>query len=266
MAEWDAERVEQWARSQAERDETFGPATEKMLDMANIKAGNRVLDVAVGAGGSTLLAARRVGPNGYVLAIDTSANMLNAAAEAMQGAGLTNVETRVMDGENLDLDPDSFDAVICRFAMSQFSSPPTVLREMHRVVRPEGKVAVLDYSTVDKNPYRGIPITVAQNLGSTLEQYAWRWLHGEHRELEEAFRNGGFPDVAVHTVSIQRRFSSSAEVIRRLKNDMPGRYIAALGDAECEQAWAEVEQQLRRFEGPNGCEVPGELLIGVGTK
>ena len=102
MAEWDAERVELWVRSQAERDETHGPATEKMLDMANIKAGYRVLDVAVGAGGSTLLAARRVGPNGYVLAIDTSANMLNAAAEATQGAGLTNVETRVMAGENLD--------------------------------------------------------------------------------------------------------------------------------------------------------------------
>ncbi len=92
MAEWDAERVDQWVRSRAEREETHGPATEKMLDMANIEAGYRVLDVAAGAGGSTLLAARRVGPKGYVLAIDTSANMLNAVAEATQGAGLTNVD------------------------------------------------------------------------------------------------------------------------------------------------------------------------------
>ncbi len=263
MAEWDAERVEQWVRSQAERDETFGPATEKMLDGANIKAGYRVLDVAVGAGGSTLLAARRVGPNGHVLAIDTSANMLNAAAEATQGAGLTNVETRVMDGENLDLDGDSFDAVICRFAMHQFSSPPTALREMHRVVRPEGKVAALVYSTVEKNPYRGVPMTVAHRLGGTMPRS--QFVLGE-QVLEDTFRDGGFPEVAVQTVSIQRRFSSSAEVIRRLKDDMPGRYIAALGDAEREQAWAEVEQQMRRFEGPNGCEVPGELLMGVGTK
>ncbi len=84
--------------------------------------------------------------------------------------------------------------------------------------------------------------------------------------LEDTFRDGGFPEVAVQTVSIQRRFSSIAEVIRRLKDDMPGRYIAALGDVEREQAWAEVEQQMRRFDGPNGCELPGELLIGVGTK
>ncbi len=84
--------------------------------------------------------------------------------------------------------------------------------------------------------------------------------------LEKAFRDGGFPDVAVHTVSTQRRFSSSVEVIRSLKDENIGQRIAKLPDAEREQTWAEVEQQLRRFEGPNGCEVPGELLIGVGTK
>ncbi len=84
--------------------------------------------------------------------------------------------------------------------------------------------------------------------------------------LENAFRDGGFPDVAVHTASTQRCFPSSAEVIRRLKDSMLGEPIARLSDADRERAWVEIEQQLRRFEGPNGCEVPGELLIGVATK
>ena len=84
--------------------------------------------------------------------------------------------------------------------------------------------------------------------------------------LEDNLRDGGFPEFAVQTVSIRRRFSSSSEVIRRLKDDMPGRYIAALGDSEREQAWAEVEEQVRRFEGPNGWEFPGEVLIAVGAK
>ena len=89
---------------------------------------------------------------------------------------------------------------------------------------------------------------------------------GEPSVLENAFRDGGFPDVAVHTVSTQQRFPSSAEVIRRLKDGISGQSIARLSDSDREQAWAEVEQQLRRFEGPNGCDIPGELLIGVGTK
>ncbi len=84
--------------------------------------------------------------------------------------------------------------------------------------------------------------------------------------LENAFRDGGFPDVAVHTVSTQRRFPPRAEIIRRLEGGEAGRYIAKLPDAEREQAWAEIEQQLHRFEGPNGWEFPGEVLIGVGTK
>ena len=63
------------------------------------------------------MAARRVGPTGYVLAADTSASMLNVAAEAARKEGLTNIETRVMSAENLALDADSFDAVICRIAL-----------------------------------------------------------------------------------------------------------------------------------------------------
>ncbi len=84
--------------------------------------------------------------------------------------------------------------------------------------------------------------------------------------LENAFRDGGFPDVAVHTVSTQRRFPPSTEVIRRLKDENIGQRIAKLPDAERELAWAKIEQQLRHFEGPNGWEFPGEVLIAVGTK
>jgi ubiquinone/menaquinone biosynthesis C-methylase UbiE len=86
---------------------------ETMLDLANLRAGCRVLDVAAGTGEQTLLAARRVGPTGYVLATDISASMLNLAAQAIRDAGLRNVETRVMDAANIEVKADSFDAVIC---------------------------------------------------------------------------------------------------------------------------------------------------------
>ncbi len=107
-------------------------------------------------------------------------------------------------------------------------------------------------------------MTVAHRLESTIA--LGYFVLGEHRLLEDTFKDGGFPDVAVHTVSTQRRFSSSVEVIRSLKDQIIGQRIAKLPDAEREQAWTEIEQQLHGFEGPNGCEVPGELLIGVGTR
>ena len=104
---WD-EHAERRSRTQAQRDEVYGPATEMMLDLVDLRTGNWVLDVAAGTGDQTLLAARRVGSSGYVLATDLSTNMLNAATDAVRKAGLTNVETRVMDAETLDLDADSF--------------------------------------------------------------------------------------------------------------------------------------------------------------
>jgi hypothetical protein len=89
---------------------------------------------------------------------------------------------------------------------------------------------------------------------------------GEQRLVEDAFRNGGLSKVSVHTIATRRRFSSSTEAVKALQDDFHGSAITELPNSEREHAWQEVEQQLRGFEGPNGCELPGELLIGVGTK
>ena len=141
------ESADWWSAGQARRQETLGAVTEMMLDLAGVQLGSRVLDVAAGTGESTLMAARRVGPKGYVLAADRSASMLNVAAEAARKEGLTNVETRVMDAESLTLDSDSFDAVMSRSALMLFPNPVKALTEMRRIVRPGGKVSVIVFST-----------------------------------------------------------------------------------------------------------------------
>ena len=92
-----AEYAEQWRRGKSLRGEASGAVTEMMLDLAKIHVGDRVLELAAGMGDLAVMAARRVG--GYVLATDISANMLNLASETVREAGLTNVETRIMDAE-----------------------------------------------------------------------------------------------------------------------------------------------------------------------
>jgi ubiquinone/menaquinone biosynthesis C-methylase UbiE len=262
---WDSQEVaERRSRGRARRAELQGPATEMMLDLAEVRTGSRVLDVAAGTGDQTLIAARRVGPTGYVLATDVSASMLKLAADAVQEAGLTNVETRVMDAANIDLPPDSFDAVICQLGLFLFSDPAEVLRSMCRVVRPGGKVAALVFSTAEKNPYQGIPLGVARRFGSRpLPLFSL----GETSVLENIFREGGLRDVTVRAQSLRRRFASTAEVIQRLKETAFLRGpIEKMGEAERAEAWGEIECQFSRLDGPNGVEVAGEFLIGIGTK
>jgi ubiquinone/menaquinone biosynthesis C-methylase UbiE len=262
---WESSEVaERRHRGRARRVEIQGPATQMMLDAAEVRTGSRVLDVAAGTGDQTIMTAQRVGPTGYVLATDISASMLKLAADTAREAGHTNVETRVMDTENIDLDADSFDAVVCQLGLMLFPDPAKVLRSMRRVVRPGGKVAALVFSTAEKNPYQGITLDVARRFGSApLPLFSL----GETDVLESAFRESGLLDVTVRAVSFGRHFSSTAEVIRRLKETAFLRGpIEKLAEAEREQAWAEIERQLSRHKGPNGVDVPGEFLIGVGTK
>jgi len=263
MANWD-KRADWYIRISAQRNEIFRPATEMMLNLAYIRTGYRVLDVAAGAGGQTLLAAGRVGPTGNVLAIDHSSKMLNATTDAARSEGLTNIETRVMDAENLDLDADSFDAVICQSGLEAFPNPLKAIKGMRRVVKAGGKVAAIVYSTAEKNPYLGIPRAIVRSQeGTVIDLFKF----GESQTLENAFRDASLSDFAIRAVSIRRHFSSVGEAIRGMRDGFFHHEEGAnLSDSQREQAWVEIEQQLRQFEGPNGVEIPGEFLVAAGTK
>ena len=266
------EAAEQWHRGKTHRAEITGPANEIMLDLADLRAGDRVLDVAAGTGDQTLMAARRVGPTGYVLATDLSPSMLNVAAKVARNANLANVETRVMDAENIDLDTDSFDAVICRMGLMLFSTPVKALAGMRGVVKPAGKVVVVVLSTEEKNPFLGIPLAIVHRLASITPQTPTRpgaFALAGPGMLEDAYRRAGFLDIAVHAVSLRRRFRCTAEAVGAVKEFSPfflQTLMAKLSDAEQESAWREIARQLRQIESPDGLDIPGEMLIGVAAK
>ena len=264
------ESADWWSAGQARRQQTYGAATEIMLDSAGVQPGSRVLDVAAGTGDQTLMAARRVGPTGNVLAIDDSASMLKVAAEAARKEGLTNVDTRVMNAEDLELDADSFDAVICRNALMLFANPAKALTEMRRVVKPGSKVAVIVFSAAERNPYHGIPFAIICRVGNIpppAPGEPWMYALGEPGALEDVYSRAGFLQVSVHAVPIQRRLPSAADAIRSMRNSVNvSEIMNQLNEADRERAWAEIAEQFKRFEGPNGFEAPGEVLIGVGTK
>jgi ubiquinone/menaquinone biosynthesis C-methylase UbiE len=176
-----------------------------------------------------------------------------------------------MDAENIDLDANSFDAVICRMGLMLFSNPVKALIGMHRVVKPTGKVVALVWSAEEKNPRRGLPLAIVRRFGCDLSAVPGLRLMftlGEPGILEDTFRAGGFQYVAVLAVTTRWRFPSSAEAMRALKDSFPGlqRIMTQLSDAERELAWTEIERQLSQFGGPNGFEAPGEVLIEVGSK
>ena len=265
------ESADWWSAGQSARQQNYGAATEMMLDLAGVQAGSRVLDVAAGTGESTLMAAHRVGSNGHVIAADVSASMLNVAAEAARKEGLTNVETRVMNAESLELDMDSFDAVICRNALMLFPHPVEALTEMRRVVKPGGKVAVIVLAALEKDPYHGILHEAVRRIGNIpapAPGEPWMFALGEPGALEEVYRRGDFLNVSVRAIPIQRRLTSAAAAVENMKKGAGDtrELVNRLNEADRERTWAEIAMQFKQYEGPNGFEIPGEVLIGVGTK
>lgn len=266
-----AEYAEQWRRGKRLRREASEAVTKMMLDLVNLQAGDRVLELAAGMGELAVMTARRVGPSGFVLASDISTSMLNQAAETAREAGVSNIEIRVMNAENLDVAPDSFNAALCSFALMFFPNRAKVLIDVYRALKPAGRFAVAVWSTAENNPFHALPLAIVSRLAKLPApapgQPGMFALSGPG-VLEECYRKAGFRDVAVHAVPVPRTFPSIAEAVSAMKDSFPRlqTLLTKLSDAERAQAWSEIEQQLRRFEGPDGFNAPGERLVGVGTK
>lgn len=268
--QWQA-AADAWHRWGPTLSRWLGPATDRMRDMVGIGPGSRVLDVAAGAGDQTLVAARRVGPTGHVVATDISSNLLAFAAEEARKACLANVETRVMDGEKLDLPENSFDAVISRVGLIYFPDQQGALTGMRRVLKPGGRVAAIVYSTAENNTFFSVPVSVIRrraSLGPPLPGQPGPFSLGSPGALEAAYRKAGFRDIAIEVVPAPLRMPRAEDCLRFEKESFGALHqmLSSLDDSGKQAAWDEIATELRTFEGPGGFSGPCEMVVGVGVK
>jgi len=268
--QWNKDGVA-WRRWTPTLELWYGVATRQMLDMARIQPGQRILDVAAGAGEPAVSAAERVGPSGYVLATDISEGIVELALQVARERGLEQVETRAMEGEKLDLPDASFDAVLCRLGLMYMPHPVTALRAWRRALRPGGRVAVVVFSTPDRNSWGAMPASIIRRraqLPPPVPGQPGPFSLGAPGVLEDVFRQAGFADPEVRAVTVPLRMASSAEYVQ-VAREAFGAFnamMAHLSAQERESVWNEVEGSMRSFESPGGFEVPGECLVGAATK
>jgi len=127
----------------------FAHAGRRLVDLSEVAPGHAVLDVATGRGAALFPAANRVGPTGAVIGIDLAEGMVAYTRAAVERRGETRVSVRQMDAEQLAFGEESFDRVLCSFAVFFFPDVPRVLAEMRRVLRPGGKVGFAFIRGVD---------------------------------------------------------------------------------------------------------------------
>jgi SAM-dependent methyltransferase len=256
-----------WHRWDPVFDRWLGEATSLMLDLARVGEGARVLDIAAGSGGQTIDAARRAGASGAVLATDISSNILAHAEAAARAAGLANVATRVMDGEQLEVEAGAFDAAISRLGLMYLPDKGSALAQARAALRPGGRYAALVFAEADRNRFFSLPISIIRSRAALPPPAPGMPGPFSAVGLQELLESAGFSEVVVHRVEAPLRLADAAECAR-LERDSFGalhQMLAGLDDAAREETWAEIGRALQEFEGPSGFTGPCELLVGAGT-
>ena len=158
-----------WAEHAAWADARGAAVAEAMLELASLTPGDRVLELACGPGGAGLAAARRVAPGGEVVLSDVAAEMTAIAAARAEALGLSNVSTRDLDLERVDEPDHSYDAVLCREGLMFALEPDRGAREIRRILRPGGRVALTVWGPRDRNPWLGVVFdAVSAQLGTPI--------------------------------------------------------------------------------------------------
>jgi len=249
----------------------LGPATQHMLDMARVVEGSRVLDVAAGAGDQTLLIAERVGAKGHVLATDISSNILEFARENAQRAGLKNVETRVLDGEDLRLPDDSFDSVVSRLGVMVFPHQEKAVVGFHRVLKKDGRLGLIVFSIPENNLFFSGPLAIVRRragLPAPLPGQPGIFSLGSPGVIDNLLTTSGFRDVQTKRQLAPLRMSSADECVRFMKESFGNLHqmMSRLSDKEKSEAWKEIRSEMGQFESSGRFTGLCELVIASGTK
>jgi SAM-dependent methyltransferase len=212
-AQWSA-AARSWARA-AEEEETgaSGKATAWMLGAADLRPGQRVLELACGAGRVGLQAAARVGPEGTVLCSDFSEAMVAAVGERIERHGVANVEARVLDAQQLDLPDEEFDAVLCRFGYMLMADPQAALRESAGVLRANGRLTLIVWATAEQNPWLWLVIeALIDHLNAPPPEPGTPgpFSLGEPERLRPLLEEAGLAEIEVEEIGTEQTYGSVA--------------------------------------------------------
>lgn len=189
----------------------FAPWASHLVDLAEPRSGERALDVACGTGIVARTLARSVGPTGAVVGLDLSRSMLEVASAAAMGEAL-DIELVEGRAESLPFDDHTFDLVTCQFGLMFFSDRAAALREMRRVLRPTGRIAVSVWQGIDRHPFYQILDSVIRNRldVSSVPEY---FTLGDSDRLRGLFDDSGFNDVDIVSESMTSRFPDPDEFL-----------------------------------------------------
>jgi ubiquinone/menaquinone biosynthesis C-methylase UbiE len=259
-----------WDKWSSLIDEGANVVSDRLVDLAAVQEGSRVLDIACGYGEPSLPAARKAGPDGSVVATDIAKVMLEFAAKRAADAGVANIEFVESEAIALDFPDDSFDAALSRWGVIFEPEAEQALNRIRGFLKPGAKIAVSSWGTPEEVPFLSVPMRTTMkelNVPPPPPGMPGPLSRPTPEALTEVLEAGGFSDVEVEKLEATFDYESAAEFTQMVREIAPP-ITAMMADhppEAQEAAWQAIEDAIGEYAGDDGrLSLSNIVLLGSG--
>lgn len=259
-----------WERRRADIERVTSPVREWMLRELQPRPGHVVLELAAGAGDTGFEAAALVGEEGRLISTDFSPAMLAVARRRGAELGVENADYRLVDAEQVHLEDDSVDGVLCRFGFMLMVDPSAALAEARRVLCPGGRMALAVWGPPERNPFFTAVVgglVAGGHLPPPDPNGPGVFAMASPERTTTLLERAGFGEVRTEPVSVQFVLSDVDEYLEMIADTAGpiGLAVRGLSEHNREALRLEVSAALEGFGGEAGLELPGVALCAVAS-
>jgi enediyne biosynthesis protein CalE5 len=248
--------------------------SNRLIELAKIRSGQQVLDIATGIGEPAVSAAKMVGTGGHVLATDISSQMLDIAKQRAASLGLQEIiEFKESDAEKLDLPDSYFDAVLCRWGLMFLPNIDVAIQKIYASLVSQGQFATAVWADAPKVTVISFAVRI---IGELVQMTAPQpgtpnpFSLADTKRLENSMAETGFINVRKEKVNVTFEFASGEEYSRYCRTVLPPARAALSKETEQrkEDIWRKVaEEAAKNYGTPDGhIRMNNESICVVGTK
>ena len=241
------------------------PAQQKLLQLANIKKGDKIIDIACGTGLVSFPAAEQTGDKGFVLANDISDKMVEAGNGTAKERKLSNISFQRMDAEELTVEDESFNIALCALGLMYFPDPLKAMKEMHRSLKPGGHAVVAVWGRRKNCGWAEVFEIVDRRVASEVCPMFFNL--GNEGTLQQYLKAGGFKNISIERINTVLDYSSGEEACGAAFLGGPvALAYSKFSDDVRKEACEEYIESIKSYKETDGFHVPGEFVVAIGFR
>jgi ubiquinone/menaquinone biosynthesis C-methylase UbiE len=245
--------------------EQLYPAQQKLLQLANIKRGDKIIDIACGTGLVSFPAAEQAGEKGFVMATDISDKMVETGTTIAKEKNISTIRFQRMDAEELAVEDNSYDIALCALGLMYFPDPLKAIKEMYRLLKPGGHAVAAVWGQRKNCGWADVFEIVDRRVASEVCPMFFNL--GNEGTLQQYMSAGGFNNISIERINTVLNYSSGEEACGAAFLGGPvALAYNKFSDEVKKEVYKEYIESIEPFKHMDSYHIPGEFVVVRGFK